>query len=95
MLSRTWQLTVMSRPCSSQVYELAKEGGEVSAAEIARGTAGRRRHAEDKLIRLDYFLPVPGRTGLLTPAFAAPVEPPADPLAMLFDAIAESLRWRS
>lgn len=75
--------------------ELAKEGGEVSAAEIARGPAVRRRHAEDQLTRLDYFLPVPGRTGLLSLSFATPVEPLADPLVMLFDAIAESLRWRS
>jgi hypothetical protein len=74
--------------------ELAKEGGDVSGTEIARGPAVRRRHAENKLIRLDYFLPVPGRTGLLTLAFATPVEPLADPLVMLFDAIAESLRWR-
>jgi hypothetical protein len=75
--------------------ELAREGGDVSATEIARGPAVRRRHAEDQVTRLDYFLPVPGRTGLLTLAFATPVEPLADPLVMLFDAIAESLRWRS
>lgn len=75
--------------------ELARQGGDVSPAEIARGPAVRRRHAEEKMTRLDYFLPVPGRTGLLTLAFATPVEPLADPLVLLFDAIAGSLRWRA
>jgi hypothetical protein len=42
---------------------------------------------------VDYFLPVPGRPGVLALSFATPVEPLADALVLLFDAIAESLRW--
>jgi hypothetical protein len=75
--------------------ELAGQGGHVSAAEIARGPAVRHRHLAENMTRLDYFLPVPGRPGLLTLSFATPVAPLADPLVMLFDAITESLRWRS
>ena len=42
---------------------------------------------------VDYFLPVPGRPGVLALSFATPVEPLADALVLQFDAIAESLRW--
>jgi len=42
---------------------------------------------------VDYFLPVPGRTGLLSLSFSTPVEPLADALVLLFDAIAGSFRW--
>jgi hypothetical protein len=45
--------------------------------------------------KVDYFQPVPGRTGLLTLSFGTPVEPIADAFVLLFDAIAASLRWQS
>jgi hypothetical protein len=75
--------------------QLATGGGEVSQAHVARGPAVRHRHRDEGFTRLDYFLPVPGRPGLLSLAFATPVEPLADALVLLFDAMAESLRWRS
>jgi uncharacterized protein YukE len=37
--------------------------------------------------------PPPGQPGLLVLSFSTPVEPLAEALVMLFDAIAESLRW--
>jgi hypothetical protein len=74
---------------------LAARGGAVEAAEIARGPAVRHRHSGGRVTRLDYYLPVPGRPGLLALSFATPVEPLADALVVLFDAITESLRWRS
>lgn len=40
-----------------------------------------------------FYLPVPGRTGTLMFAFCAPVEPFAQALTGLFDAMAGSLRW--
>ncbi len=74
--------------------ELARGGGSVSAADIGGLPAIRHRHPEDPMTRVDYHLQVPGRTGLMTLAFATPLEPLADPMTLLFDAIAESLRWR-
>jgi hypothetical protein len=55
----------------------------------------RRRYHEDGMTKLDYFLPMPGRTGLLVMSFGTPIEPLADAFVLLFDAIAQSLRWRS
>jgi hypothetical protein len=75
--------------------ELAGAGGEVSMAEIARGPAVRHQHREEALTRLDYFLPVPGRVGLLALAFSTPMQPLADAFVLLFDAITESLAWQS
>ena len=46
-----------------------------------------------RVTTVDFFLPLPGRPGLLVLSFATPVEPLAEALVMLFDAIAESLRW--
>jgi hypothetical protein len=69
--------------------------GRADVVTIPSGSAVRHRYVEPSMSKLDYFLPVPGRTGLLTLAFATPVEPPAEPVAPLFDAIAESLRWRA
>jgi hypothetical protein len=82
-------------PMDMLAVELAREGGDVRCAEIAGCPAVRRRHMEPPVTRLDYHLPIPGRSGLLTLAFATPLEPLADPLVLLFDAIAESLRWRT
>jgi hypothetical protein len=52
------------------------------------------RYQEDPVTRADYHLRVPGRAGLMTLAFATPLEPLAGPLTLLFDAVAESLRWK-
>lgn len=69
--------------------------GRSDVVTIPSGNAVRHRYTEPGMCKLDYFLPVPGRTGLLTMAFATPAEQLAEPFAMLFDAIAESLRWRT
>ena len=74
--------------------ELARSGGSVSNTDIGGLPALRHHYREDPMTRVDYHLRVPGRAGLMTFAFATPFEPLADPLTLLFDAIAESLRWR-
>ncbi|HLH83270.1 MAG TPA: hypothetical protein VKV38_08395 [Trebonia sp.] len=72
------------------------DGGDVSLTEAGGGPAVRRRYAEDGITKVDYFLPVPGRpTGFLVMAFGTPMQPLADALVTLFDAIALSLRWQS
>jgi len=45
------------------------------------------------LTRLDYMMTMPGKPGMLTFAFSTPVEPLADALVGLFDAMMDSLRW--
>jgi hypothetical protein len=75
--------------------ELSIEGGEISTPEIAGHPAVRQRYLDGIVTRVDYHLPIPGGTGLLTFAFSTPMEPLADSLMLLFDAIAESVRWRS
>ncbi len=82
-------------PMDKLAAELARDGGAVSETEIDGRRAIRRRYLEPPVTRLDFYLHVPGRCGLLTLAFATPFEPLADALVVLFDAIAESLRWRS
>jgi hypothetical protein len=69
--------------------------GHAEIVTIPSGSAVRHRYADPDMVRIGYFLPVPGRTGLLTFAFATPVEPLAEPFTLLFDAIAESLRWQT
>lgn len=70
--------------------------GRVSLTEAGGCPAVRRRYVDDGITRLDYFLPMPGRpTGFLVMAFGTPMEPLADALVTLFDAIAQSLRWQS
>lgn len=95
-------------PLEALLAELAAKGGEVSAAEVGGAAAVRRRWSvavpeptqhdgsqpvSSAVTMVDYFLPVPGRPGLLALSFAAPIEPLADALVLLFDAIAASLRW--
>jgi hypothetical protein len=76
--------------------EAGERGGNVSLTEVGGCPAVRRRYIDDGITRLDYFLPMPGRpTGFLVMAFGTPMEPLADALVTLFDAIAQSLRWQS
>jgi hypothetical protein len=71
-------------------------GADVSLREVGGGPAVRRRYVEDGVTKVDYFLPMPGRsTGFLVLAFGTPMQPLADALVTLFDAIARSLRWQS
>lgn len=84
-------------PLDMLTAELAAKGGSAELTKLAAGIpAVRRRYAEDGITRVDYFLPIPGRpTGFLVMAFGTPMEPLADALVFLFDAIAQSLRWLS
>ena len=81
-------------PLDKLADELARGEGDVSPAGIGGLPAVRHRYQEDPMTRVDYHLRVPGRAGLMTLAFATPLEPLADPMTLLFDAIAESLRWK-
>jgi hypothetical protein len=84
-----------SAPVEMLVAELSGRGGEVTVVQAGGSAAVRRRYQEGGLTKLDYFLPVPGRTGLLVMSFGTPMETLADAFVLLFDAIAQSLRWRS
>jgi hypothetical protein len=75
--------------------ELSADGGDAAMMQIPSGPTVRHRHVEAGVTKVDYFLPVPGRTGLLTLSFGTPVEPIADAFVLLFVAIAASLRWQS
>jgi len=93
-------------PLDGLLMDLASRGGQVTGTEIAGGPAIRHQYEivppqgslpEDpistRVTSVDFFLPLPGRPGLLVLSFSTPVEPLAEALVMLFDAIAESLRW--
>jgi len=93
-------------PLDGLLMDLAARGGQVTGTEIAGGSAIRHQYEivppegslpEDpvatRVTMVDFFLPLPGRPGLLVLSFSTPVEPLAEALVMLFDAIAESLRW--
>jgi hypothetical protein len=95
-------------PLDGLLMELAARGGQVTGTEIAGGPAIRHRcevrppdgslpddqePVSTRVTMVDFFLPLPGRPGLLVLSFSTPVEPLAEALVMLFDAIAESLRW--
>ncbi|MER6147865.1 hypothetical protein [Streptomyces hirsutus] len=77
---------------------------EVSVEELAVGTAVRvrrttRRAGEEEAeegrvsVSVEYHVPVPGTTEYLLLTFSTPLEPIADAMAGLFDAIASSLTW--
>jgi len=95
-------------PLDGLLMDLAARGGEVTGTEIAGGPAIRHQYevlppdgrlpggqepVSTGVTMVDFFLPLPGQPGLLVLSFSTPVEPLADALVMLFDAIAESLRW--
>jgi hypothetical protein len=82
-------------PLDMLAAELSADGGDTAMTQIPSGPTVRHRYAEAGVTKVDYFLPVPGRTGLLTLSFGTPVEPIADAFVLLFDAIAASLRWQS
>ena len=87
-------LDIMAGELSAQV---AGQGGDAALTELANGGAAvRRRWVDTGITKVDYFLPMPGRpTGYLVMAFGTPMAPLADALVLLFDAIAQSLRWLS
>jgi hypothetical protein len=80
--------------------------GEVTPVRLpAAGRAARRRRSErtresrrlgtefeDTIV--EYFVPVPDRDEVLMLTFSTPLEPIADAMVELFDAVAGTLRWR-
>ncbi|MGV9984550.1 hypothetical protein [Streptomyces olivaceus] len=70
-----------------RVRRLASQPG--GAAPGAAGAPG----GDHASVSVDYHLPVPGTTAYLLLTFSTPLEPIADAMAGLFDAIAGSLTW--
>lgn len=77
---------------------------EVSVEELAAGTAVRVRRTTRSAVEkgkdggrasvsVEYHVSVPGTTEFLLLTFSTPLEPIADAMAGLFDAIAGSLTW--
>ncbi|MEU5622949.1 hypothetical protein [Streptomyces tendae] len=80
---------------------------EIAVEELTAGTAVRVRRltrqpgdngpdapqAAHASVSVEYHLPVPGTTAYLLLTFSTPLEPIADAMAGLFDAIAGSLTW--
>lgn len=83
-----------------------KDKGEAGLVRLpATGRAARRRRAErtresrrlgtefaDTIV--EYFVPVPDRDEVLMLTFSTPLEPIADSMVELFDAVAGTLRWQ-
>ncbi|MGH3165272.1 MAG: hypothetical protein ACRDN0_05180 [Trebonia sp.] len=81
-------------PMDMLADNLATEGGDAKLVTIAGRPAVRYRHMDEPPVtRLDYMMTIPGKSGMLTLAFSTPLEPLAEPLVVLFDAITETLRW--
>ena len=81
-------------------------GDEVGVLEVAGAPAARVRRREPvseadglstgelAVTRLQVYVPVPNTTEMLLLSFSTPMDPIADAMVTLFDAIAGSLRWR-
>lgn len=81
-------------------------GDEVGVLEVAGAPAARVRRREPvthadglstgelAVTRLQVYVPVPDTTEMLLLSFSTPMDPIADAMVGLFDAIAGSLRWR-
>lgn len=81
-------------------------GDEVGVLEVAGASAARVRRREEvtdedgmttgdlAVTRLQVYVPVPNTTEMLLLSFSTPMDPIADAMVGLFDAIAGSLRWR-
>jgi hypothetical protein len=80
-------------PLDLLAEDLSTDGGDARLVKIGGRSAVRYRHLEPPLTRLDYMMTLPGKPGLLTFAYSTQVEPLADALVGLFDAMMESLRW--
>lgn len=82
-----------------------RPGDEVGVLEVAGAPAARVRRREPvdeaglstgelAVTRLQVYVPVPNKAEMLLLSFSTPVDPIADAMVALFDAIAGSLRWR-
>jgi hypothetical protein len=80
-------------PMDMLANDLVANGGDARLVTIAGRPAVRHRHMDIPVTRLDYMMTLPGKSGVLTFAFSTPLEPLADALVVLFDAIMETLRW--
>jgi hypothetical protein len=80
-------------PLDLLAEDLSTDGGDARLVKIAGRSAVRYRHVDPPITRLDYMMTLPGKPGLLTFAYSTQVEPLADALVGLFDAMMESLRW--
>lgn len=81
-------------------------GDEVGVLEVAGAPAARVRRREPftdgeglstgelAVTRLQVYVPVPNSAEMLLLSFSTPIDPIADAMVALFDAIAGSLRWR-
>jgi hypothetical protein len=81
-------------------------GDEVGVLDVAGASAARVRRREAvtdedgmstgdlAVTRLQVYVPVPNTTEMLLLSFSTPIDPIADAMVGLFDAIAGSLRWR-
>ncbi len=78
---------------------------EVGVLEVAGAPAARVRRREPvdeagistgelPVTRLQVYVPVPNKAEMLLLSFSTPIDPIADAMVTLFDAIAGSLRWR-
>jgi hypothetical protein len=80
-------------PAIRHQYEVSPPEGSQSEGRLPEDGPAGAEPVATRVTMVDYFLPLPGRPGLLVLSFSTPVEPLAEALVMLFDAIAESLRW--
>jgi hypothetical protein len=81
----------------SGTVELVKlpAGGQAARRQRRQQTKESRRlgsEFEDTIV--DYFVPVPDRDEVLMMTFSTPLEPIADAMVGLFDAVAGTLRWQ-
>lgn len=92
-------------PLEALAQALGRDGeGSVSIEQLSSGTAVRVRkltpqgddestESSHNSLSVEYHLPVPGAMAFLLLSFSTPLEPIADAMAELFDAIADSLTW--
>ncbi|MGH3773333.1 MAG: hypothetical protein ACRDRW_18380 [Pseudonocardiaceae bacterium] len=83
-----------------------RPGDEVGVLEVAGAPAARVRRREPvteadglstgelAVTRLQVYVPVPNTAEMVLLSFSTPMDPIADAMVALFDAIAGSLRWR-
>ncbi|MFE1798315.1 hypothetical protein ACFW9L_19435 [Streptomyces sp. NPDC059517] len=74
--------------------QLPAAGRAVRRRRTERTREARRLGSEFEDTVVEYFVPVPDRDEVLMLTFSTPLEPIADAMAELFDAVAGTLRWQ-